>query len=149
MPNLNQVNIIGHLTRDPEVRYTPGGKAVADIGLALNREWKDDKGSEKSEVCFIEVTAWARLAEVCGEYLKKGDPVFFSGRLRQESWIDKTDQQKRSKLTVVAETMQLLKAKPAGSGSPSQSNGQSGRSHSPIPSGSVANSAGFDDDIPF
>jgi single-strand DNA-binding protein len=114
MPNLNQVNIIGHLTRDPEVRYTPKGTAVAKIGVAVNREWSDEKGEKKSEVCFIEVTAWARLAEVCGEYLHKGDPAFFTGRLNLESWVDKTSQEKHSKLVVVAEGMQLLKVKPTG-----------------------------------
>jgi single-strand DNA-binding protein len=113
MPNLNQVNIIGHLTRDPELRYTPKGTAVAAIGLAINREWKTEAGEKKSEVVFVEVTTWARLAEVCGEYLKKGQAVFFTGRLTLESWVDKSTQQKRQRLSVVAEGMQLLGSKPA------------------------------------
>jgi single-strand DNA-binding protein len=111
MPNLNQVNVIGHLTRPVEVRHTPKGTAVAEIGLAINREWTTDTGEKKSEVTFIEVTAWARLAEVCAEYLFKGDPVFFTGRLQTESWVDKQTQQKRSKLQLVAESMQLLAKK--------------------------------------
>ena len=113
MPNLNQVNLIGHVTRPVEVRYTPKGTAVAEIGIAINREWKTESGEKKSEVVFVEITAWARLAEICAEYLKKGDPVFFTGRLDLESWIDKTTQQKRTKLRVVAEQMQLLAAKSA------------------------------------
>lgn len=111
MPNLNQVNLIGHVTRDVELRYTPKGTAVADIGLAINREWKTDSGDKKEEVTFVEVTAWARLAEVAKEFLRVGSPVFFSGRLQMESWVDKQSQQKRSKLTVVAESMQLLGVK--------------------------------------
>lgn len=112
MPNLNQVNLIGHLTREPEVRYTPKGTAVVEIGLAINREWKTDSGEKKSEVVFVDVTAWARLAEVIGEYLKKGSPVFFTGRLSLESWVDKATNQKRQKLVVIADGMQLLGAKP-------------------------------------
>lgn len=106
--NLNQVNLIGHLTRDPETRYTPKGTAVTKIGLAVNREWKDDKGGKKSEVTFIDVTCWARLAEVAGEYLTKGSPVYFGGRLSTESWDDKATGKKRTKTIVVADHMQLL-----------------------------------------
>lgn len=113
MPNLNQCNLIGHVTRPVELRYTPKGTAVAAVGIAINREWKSEAGEKKSEVVFIEVTAWARLAEVCNEFLHKGDPVFFSGRLDMEQWVDKSTQQKRSKLRVIAEQMQLLGAKSA------------------------------------
>lgn len=112
MPNLNQVNLIGHLTRDPELRYTPKGTAVVEIALAINREWKTDAGEKKSEVAFVDVTAWARLAEVIGQYLHKGSPVFITGRLSLESWVDKSTQQKRQKLVVVADGMQLLGSKP-------------------------------------
>jgi len=108
MPNLNQVNLIGHLTRDPEIRYTPKGTAVADIGLAVNREWKTESGEKKSEVTFVDVIVWSRLAEICGQYLKKGAPAFFTGRISTESWTDKATQQQRKKLVIVAEGMQLL-----------------------------------------
>lgn len=108
MPNLNQVNVIGHLTRDPEIKYTPKGTAVVDIGLAINREWKNEAGQEKEEVVFIEVTAWGRLAEVANEFLKRGSAVFFTGRLTMESWVTKETQEKRSRLKIVAEGMQLL-----------------------------------------
>lgn len=111
MPNLNQVNLIGHVTRAVELRYTPNKKAVASIGLALNRTWTTDDNKEQSEVCFVDITAWGRLAEVCAEFLQKGHPVFFTGRLKQESWVD-AEQQKRTKLVVVAESMQLLTRKP-------------------------------------
>lgn len=107
MPNLNQVNIIGHVTRAVEVRYTPKGKAVADIGVAINRQWTNEREQVQKETTFVEVTSWGRLAEICAEYLRKGDPVFFTGRLKQEQWVDQA-QQKRSKLVVVAEAMQLL-----------------------------------------
>lgn len=113
MANLNQCNLIGHVTRPVELRSTPKGRAVAEIGIAINRAWTSEAGEKKSEVVFIEVTVWARLAEVCYEFLHKGDPVFFSGRLDLEQWVDKTTQQKRSKLRVIAEQMQLLGAKAA------------------------------------
>jgi len=108
MPNLNQVTLVGHVTREPELRYTPNQTAVCDVGLAINREWKTEKEEKKSEVTFVEVTLWARLAEVAKEFLHKGSPVLFTGRLQMESWVDKSTQDKRQKLTVVATGMQLL-----------------------------------------
>lgn len=121
MPNLNQVNLIGHLTRDPELTYTPSQVAVVTVGLAINRQWKTDKGEVKKEVCFVEITAWARLAEVCAKYLAKGDPAFFSGRLDLENWVDKSSGAKRSRLRVIADHMQLLAARESG---PAQSAAQ-------------------------
>lgn len=108
MANLNQVNLIGHLTRDVELKHTPNGTAVANFGLGVNRKWRTDKGEDKQEVVFVEITAWARIAEVCAEYLHKGSPVFVSGRLSLDSWVDKQTNQKRSRLTVTVESMQLL-----------------------------------------
>jgi single-strand DNA-binding protein len=108
MANLNRVLIIGNLTRDPEVRYTPKGTAVADIGIAVNRVYSGDDGEKKEEVTFVDVTLWGRQAEVAQEYLKKGRQVFIEGRLQLDTWDDKQTGQKRSRLRVVAENMQML-----------------------------------------
>jgi len=107
MANLNRVHLIGNLTRDPEVRYTPKGTAVADIGLAINRSWKSDDDEKKEEVTFVDVTLWGRVAEVAQEYLKKGRPVVIEGRLHRDTWEDQSGQ-KRTKLKVIGESLQLL-----------------------------------------
>jgi len=116
MPSLNKVMIIGNLTRDPELRYTPKGAAVADLALAINRTWKDDSGAKHEEVTYVGVVLWARLAELAGEYLSKGSPVFIEGRLQQETWDDKETGKKRSKTKVVGESMQFLGTRPRGDG---------------------------------
>jgi single-strand DNA-binding protein len=108
MPNLNKVLVMGNLTRDPEVKYTPKGTAVADLGIAVNRVYTTDSGEKREEVTFVDVTLWGRQAEVAGEYLKKGRPVFIEGRLQLDTWDDKQTGQKRSKLKVIGEGMQLL-----------------------------------------
>ncbi len=109
MASFNKVVLLGNLTRDPQVRYTPGGTAVAEIGLAVNRTWFDkESNSKKEEVTFCDVTLWGREAEVASEYLTKGKPVLIEGRLKLDSWDDKTTGQKRSKLGVVCEHMQML-----------------------------------------
>jgi single-strand DNA-binding protein len=112
MPNLNQVNLIGNCTRDPELRYTPKGTAITDINLAINRSWKDGQGQKQEETTFVEVTLWAKVAEVTAEYCHKGDPLFVSGRLHLDAWDDKQTGQKRTKLKVVGEMIQLLGARP-------------------------------------
>lgn len=151
MPNLNQVNLIGHLTREPELRYTPKGTAVVEIALAINREWKTEAGEKKFEVAFVDVTAWARLAEVIGQYLHKGSPVFITGRLSLESWVDKSTQQKRQKLVVVADGMQLLGSKPStGEDQPGQSQRTAPPAHTPSrPSRPELLPTEPDDEIPF
>jgi single-strand DNA-binding protein len=108
MANLNRVLLIGNLTRDPEIRYTPKGTAVADVGLAVNRVLSTEEGERREEVTYVDVVLWARLAEIADQYLKKGRPVFIEGRLQLDSWDDKQTGQKRSRLRVVAENMQLL-----------------------------------------
>jgi single-strand DNA-binding protein len=108
MANLNRVLLIGNLTRDPDLRYTPKGTAVTEIGLAVNRIYSGEDGERKEETTFVDVTLWARLAEIAGQYLKKGRPVFIEGRLQLDTWDDKQTGQKRSKLRVVAENIQLL-----------------------------------------
>jgi len=108
MANLNRVLLIGNLTRDPEIRYTPKGTAVADVGLAINRVLNTEEGERREEVTYVDVVLWARLAEIADQYLKKGRPVFIEGRLQLDSWDDKQTGQTRSRLRVVAENMQLL-----------------------------------------
>jgi len=114
MANLNKVMIIGNVTRDPEVKYTPKGSAVTDLGIAVNRTYKVGE-ERKEEVTYIDVTLWGRLAEIAGEYCRKGKPVYIEGRLQLDSWEDKASGQKRSKLRVVGEEMQLLGPKMGGS----------------------------------
>ncbi len=118
MASFNKVILVGNLTRDPEVRYTTGGTAVCDISLAVNAQWTDKRTNErKEEVTFIDVTLWGRTAEIAGEYLAKGRPVLVEGRLQQDRWDDKETGQKRSKLKVVADSMQLLGSRQEGGGS--------------------------------
>lgn len=109
MASFNKVIIAGNLTRDPEVKYTTGGTATAEVGLAVNRKWKDQKsGENKEEVTFVDVTLWGRQAEIAGEYLTKGKAVLIEGRLQLDQWEDKQSGQKRSKLKVVGENLQML-----------------------------------------
>lgn len=118
MANLNKVLLLGNVTRDPEVRYTPKGSAVCDLGVAVNRAYTTDSGEKREEVTFVEVTLWGRTAEVASEYLKKGRPVFIEGRLQMDTWDDKQTGQKRTRLRVVAENMQLLGGRPPGGADP-------------------------------
>ena len=106
--NLNRVLLIGRLTRDPEVRYTSGGQAVTDLGLAVNRRYRDRDDQWQEEATFVDITVWGRTAENCGEYLSKGRSVFVEGRLQLDQWEDRNTGQKRSKLKVVATTVQFL-----------------------------------------
>jgi single-strand DNA-binding protein len=119
MANLNRVLLIGNLTRDPELRYTPKGTAVTDFGLAVSRIYSGEDGEKKEETTFVDVTLWARQAEIAGQYLKKGRPVFIEGRLQLDTWDDKQTGQKRSRLRVVGENLQLLGSRPEGEASSS------------------------------
>ncbi len=122
MANLNKVMLIGNLTRDPEIKYTPKGMAIAQLGLAINRNWTNDGGEKQEETTFVDVDLFGRLAEIAGEYLKKGRPVYIEGRLRLESWDDKQSGQKRTKMKVVGEQLQLLGSRDGG-GSESKGGG--------------------------
>ena len=119
MPNLNKVMLMGNLTRDPEIKYTPKGTAIADIGLAVNRNYTTESGEKREEVVFVDVTLWGRVAEIVGEYCKKGRPLFIEGRLQLDTWDDKATGQKRSKLKVVGENIQLLGSREGGAAAPS------------------------------
>ena len=110
--SFNKVILVGNLTRDPQVRYTSGGTAIAEIGLAVSRQWFDKQANEKKEeTTFVDVTFWGRTAEVCGEYLTKGRPVLVEGRLQLDQWKDKESGQNRQKLKVVGEVLQMLGSK--------------------------------------
>ncbi|MBA2585237.1 MAG: single-stranded DNA-binding protein [Chthoniobacterales bacterium] len=157
MSTFNKVILLGNLTRDPEVRYTPKGTAVTEIGMALNRVYTAENGEKREEVTFVDVTLWGRTAEIAGEYLKKGRPVFIEGRLQLDTWDDKQSGQKRSKLKVVADSMQLIGGR-AGGGSggggaePEEAAGaprSSGSRGASAPPPKVADVEPDDDEIPF
>ncbi len=112
---LNKTMLIGNLTRDVELKYTTSGAAVANFGLAVNRTYTNSDGEKVDDVCFVDVVAWNKLAEICGEYLAKGRPIFVEGRLQMDSWEDQ-DGKNRTKLKVVAQNIQFL-----GSGSKADS----------------------------
>jgi single-strand DNA-binding protein len=151
--NFNKVILAGNLTRDPELRYTPKGTAIAKIGLAINRKWRSESGEMKDETTFVDVDAFGKTAETIGQYLKKGRPILVEGRLRYETWDDKQTGQKRSKLGVVLDSFQFMD-----SGNRSDSEGgapavpraarPAAASSAPVPeSGDVE--PPHDDDVPF
>src|SRR4051794_20484074 len=108
MASVNKVFLIGNLTRDPVLRYTPNGSAVTDLGVATNRTYMTKDGEKREEVTFIDVTVWNRQAETCCQYLKKGQPVHVEGSLKMDTWDDKATGEKRSKLKVQADRVQFL-----------------------------------------
>ncbi|MGA1875091.1 MAG: single-stranded DNA-binding protein [bacterium] len=107
MAAFNRVILMGNLTKDPELRYTPSGSAVAHLSLAVNRRFTSKEGETKEEVDFFDIEAWDRQAELCSEYLNKGSGIFIEGRLRQDRWQDETGN-KRSRIKIVATTIQFL-----------------------------------------
>src|SRR2546430_14721028 len=127
MASFNKVILLGNLTRDPEVRYTPKGSAVCDLGIAVNRVYTTDSGEKREQVLYVDAVLWSRLAEIAGEYLKKGRPVFIEGRLQMDPWDDKQSGQKRTKLRVVGESMQLLGSRPAAPGAGGAESGEEDR----------------------
>jgi len=108
MANLNRVLLIGNLTRDPELRVTPKGASICSFGMAVNRSFKTGDGEKREETTFIDIEAWGRQGEVISKYCAKGKSLFVEGRLRFDSWEDKTSGQKRSKLSVVLENFQFI-----------------------------------------
>jgi len=149
---------MGNVTRDVELRYTPKGTAVADIGLACNRVRTGDNGEKIEEVTFIDVTLWGRTAEIVHQYSGKGRPLFVEGRLHMDSWDDKTSGQKRTKLKVVAENIQLLNSgggggqqPQGGNPAPAQQQAQQSQPSQPSQGGSPADGGHSNDneDIPF
>jgi len=156
MPNLNHVMIMGNLTRDPELRYTPKNVAVVNIGIAVNRRWRNQEGEQQEETTFVDCEAWGRTAEVMNEYLRKGRPVYVDGRLRLDQWQDK-EGNNRSKLKVVVDNFQFLDSR---GGDPSSEAPRSGggrssqapatqRSTSPAVAAGEPHQAVDEQDIPF
>jgi len=148
MANFNKVLLMGNLTRDPELRYTPSGTAVASFGLAVNRKWTGQNGEEREEVLFVDVSAFGRQAEVISEYMSKGRGIFIEGRLKLDQWQDKETQAKRSKLTVVADSFQFLGG-PGGGGGGAAGEGGGQRGARPKPAAASSEEPAPDDDIPF
>lgn len=145
MSNFNKVLLMGRLTRDIELRYTPSNQAVANIGLAVNRRWRNKDGQDQEETTFVDCEAWGRTAEVMSQYLAKGRPVFIEGRLRLDTWQDK-EGGNRSKLKVVIDNFQFVDSRAGaggggGGGAPNAAPAQvgTGGGHQPV----------TEDDIPF
>lgn len=156
MANLNKIFLMGRLTRDPELRYTPSGMAIAKLGLAVNRTWRSQDSREKNEeTTFIDVDAFGKQAETIGQYLKKGRPIYLEGRLKLDSWEDKQSGQKRSRLGVVLESFQFIDGGGNRDGQDFDGGGNRGTSsgYSAPPPPSSSNSGGYsdddDDDVPF
>jgi single-strand DNA-binding protein len=158
MADLNQVFLIGNLTRDPEVRYAPSGDAVGDLRMAINRKYKTRDGQEKDETCFVSVVVWGRQAETCAQYLHKGSLIMVDGRLQYDQW--EKDGQKQSRLLVRANRVQFLGAPraagegaraapagPAGMTSAPDDEEKAGPGPEPSPAGGAA--GGDDDNLPF
>lgn len=136
MASLNKVFLIGNLTRPPELRYTPGGTAVADLRLAVNRNYTTQTGEKREETVFLTIVVWGKQAETCGEYLDKGSPILVEGRLQTREWEGK-DGQKRTVVEVVAERVQFMGR---------------GKSAAPAPVAAgepFAEAPAGDDDVPF
>jgi single-strand DNA-binding protein len=156
MPNLNKVMLMGNLTRDPELRYTPNNTAVCNVGLAINRRWRDQQQQQQEETTFVDCEAWGRTAENINQYLRKGRPLYVEGRLKLDQWEDK-EGNKRSKLKVVVETFQFIDSREGGGGQGGQQSGgnQGGgqRQQSAPPQNAPMQSDPHqpvnDDDIPF
>lgn len=152
MAYLNKVFIIGNLTRDPEFRVTPKGTSTASFGLAVNRQYRDESGAARDETTFVDIEAWGKQGELVSKYLTKGSPCMVEGRLRLDSWEDKTSGQKRSKLKVVLENVQFLGRK--GDGTPAElREGEHRQEQAPQQSqqmrGTSGNTPAVDEDVPF
>lgn len=116
MASLNKVFLMGNLTRDPELRVTPKGTPICQFGLAVNRQFKDDSGQTRDETTFVDIEAWGRQGETISKYCTKGRPLFVEGRLKLDTWDDKTTGQKRSKMRIVLENFQFLGGREGGGG---------------------------------
>ena len=158
MAYLNKVFLIGNLTRDPELRVTPKGTAICSFGLAVNRQFRDESGNSRDETTFVDIEAWGKQGELVSKYLVKGNPCMVEGRLRFDSWEDKTSGQKRSKLKVVLDNVQFLSRAPGGAGAPAGEMGgepvEEPRSSPPPrsavrPAPAPESAPGLEDDVPF
>ncbi len=146
--SLNRAQIIGNITRDPEVRQTPNGQMVATIGVATNRKWKNAAGELQEEVEFHNVVCWGKLAEICQQYLKKGSKTYFDGRLKTRTWED-PDGKKNYRTEIIAENMTMLDSR-GGSGAAAQSSAPAASSAQPTPPIQNSNEEEVKiDDLPF
>jgi single-strand DNA-binding protein len=150
MASFNKVILMGNLTRDPELRYTPKGTAIAKVGLAVNRVWTNEAGEKKEEVTFVDIDIFGRTAENVGQYMRKGRPMLVEGRLKLDQWDDKQTGQKKSKLGVVAETVQFRGSAPGAGegGAPAAPRSRPAASSAPAPE-SGDSEPPPDDDVPF
>lgn len=155
MASFNQVILLGNLTRDVELKHTPSNQAVANIGLAMNRQYQTRDGERREETTFVDCEAWGRQAEVMAQYLAKGRPVFIQGRLKLDTWQDQQGQN-RSKLKVVIENFQFVGGRDGGNGGGPQGGGGGRREFQPntsdgggAPGGGGGHTPVPDDDIPF
>lgn len=146
MANANKVILIGNITRDLELKYTPSGQAVVDFSVAINRRFKDQTGQVQERADFIPVEAWGKQAELIKQYLGKGSSVYVEGRLQQDSWEDKNDGTKKTRLKVVAQQVQFLdRAKAQGAGE-----GEGGKWSKEAPAkGAKSEEENLDEEIPF
>jgi len=152
MASFNRVILVGNLTRDVELKYTQGGTAVTEVTLAVNDRKKNQSGEWVEETTFVDVTLWARTAEVASEYLSKGSPMLIEGRLRLDRWDDKETGKGRSKLAVTGERMQMLGGRGGGSGGSGGGNpgGRQGQTSQPAAAPEPMGQTGPpDDEIPF
>lgn len=120
MSSYNRVTLIGNLTRNPELKKTKSGASLTEIGLALNRAWTNEQGQKQEEVTFVDVTVWGKTAENAAQYLSKGRSVLVEGRLQLDTWVDSQTGQNRSKLRVVAESLQFMGGNQAGAQQPGE-----------------------------
>jgi single-strand DNA-binding protein len=152
MASLNKVFLMGNLTRDPELRYTPSGTPVCEFGLAVNRQYTTRDGEQRDETCFVDVTMWGKRGVVISEYFQKGRPIFVEGRLKYDSW--ESADGRRSKLTVTAENFEFIGGRGGGGGESGggRSSGSQGRGGRSRPEPEDVPDEGFDvadDEIPF
>jgi single-strand DNA-binding protein len=143
MSSFNKILLMGNLTRDPQLSYTPSNTAVVDFGLATNRKWTSKDGSQKEETCFVDCRAFGRMAENVNKYMKKGMPLFVEGRLTFDTWTGK-DGQKHSKHRVTVENFKFIGG---GAGQASSPAAQPESPASEEENGSIPQKG--DDDIPF
>ena len=132
MASFNKVILMGNLTRDPELRYTPKGTAVAKLGLAVNRSWRNAEGQQQDETTFVDVDAFGKQAETLGQYMQKGRPILIEGRLKLDQWEDKNTGQNRSKLGVILEKFSFV-----GGGGQNSGNNPPSQATAPPPTSEV------------
>jgi single-strand DNA-binding protein len=148
MPNLNRTQLMGNVTRDPELKYTPKGTAIASFAMAINRSWKTETGEKREEVLFLNCEAIGKIAEIIGQYVKKGNPIYVDGRLKLDQW--EKDGQKHERMKVIVENMQLLGGKREEEAVPAQQSAPVRQGAKPVkPTGPDPDLDVTPDDLPF